>query len=229
MYARRAGLGDLPSGMAGNYTPTSSQLARAQDWASQNSYGTVGTPWNLASDGSTFTVPTTGGGGSVRFGFGRGWFTDFPPPGPGATAAVAVPVAQPVQPVLYAAPAPQQPAQPPPPAAVAPAPAAAVAQVQLPDGSTAVVPVQTSAPPAALQAGQAPAAEAGFNIKDFLTGLLAAPAMQPVEAKAAAAVAPYAPQVGMSLASAWIKEHQTQLLVGGGLAVAGVFILLRRR
>lgn len=222
MYARRAGLGDLPSGMTGNYTPTSSQLARAQDWASQNNYGTVGTPWNLASDGSTFTVPTTGGGGSVRFGFGRGWFTDFPPPGPGATVPVAAPVAQPVQPVLYAAPA-----EPPPAAAVAPAPAAAVAHVQLPDGSTAVVPVQTSAPPAALQAGQAPPAEAGFNVKDFLTGLLAAPAMQPLEAKAAAAAAPYAPQVGASLAGAWIKAHQQQLLVGSGLVVAGVVILPR--
>lgn len=211
MYARRPGLGDLPSGMPGNYTPTSAQLARAQDWASQNSYGTVTTPWNLASDGSTFTVPTTGGGGSVRFGFGRGWFTDYPPPSPGATAAPAA-----VLPESGAPPAPVLQTEPQP----------AVAVVTKADGSQVAVPVQTSA----LQAGQAPApAAAGFDIAAFLRGLLAAPAMQPVEATAAAAAAPYAPQVGLSLASAWVKAHQAQLLTGGAVAVGGLLLLRAMR
>ena len=238
MYARGRRLADVPT-TGRQYYPTAAELANAQAAASANGWGTVGQPWNIEADGSTFEVPTNQGGMpgytsgyQVRFGFGRGAFANFPPPPAGSGtspqaggAGVTVPVAQPPQPVLIAAPA--QPAPEPPPAAVVPAPAAAVAVVTQPDGSQVAVPVQT----AALEAAQPPApAAAGFDIAAFLKGLLAAPAMQPVEAQAAAAAAPYVPQVAGTLGMAWVKAHQAQLVVGGVAVVGGILVLraLRR-
>lgn len=230
MYARRAALADV-STAGRQYYPTPAELANAQATCTANGFGTVGQPWNIEADGSTFEVPTDLGGMPgytsgymVRFGFGRGAFANFPPPAAGTGtspqaggAAVTMPV--PSQPPVLIAPQ-AQPAAPAPPAAAVPAPgpAAAVAQIHMEDGSTALVPVQTSAVTAA-------PAGAGFDIAAFLKGLLAAPAMQPVEAQAAAAAAPYAPQVGLSLASAWMKAHQTQLLAGGAVVVGGVLVL----
>lgn len=210
----------MPAGMPGNYTPTADELAHAQDWASQNGYGTVLTPWNDQGGGTgVFTVPTSGGGGSVRFGWGRGWFASFGGPGGGAAAAApsaalpVVAVPPPVPTTVAFAPVQQ---------AVAPSPVAAV--VVSPSGATTPVAAELG-PVQSVPAAPAAPAGGGFNVMDFVNALLKAPAMQPVEANVAAAAAPYAAPVASSLAGAWLQQNAGKLALYGGAAVAALVVL----
>ena len=62
------------------YSPSSAEVALAQGWIGANGYGSALTPWQLDTDTLAFTVPTTSGGGSVRFGFGAGVFASITAP-----------------------------------------------------------------------------------------------------------------------------------------------------
>ena len=62
------------------YQPSTAEVALAQAWIASNGYGSALTPWNLDTSKLSFTVPTTGGGGSVVFGFGRGVFASIAAP-----------------------------------------------------------------------------------------------------------------------------------------------------
>lgn len=83
------------------YQPSTAEVALAQAWIASNGYGSALTPWNLDTSNLSFTVPTTGGGGSVVFGFGRGVFASIAAPqgsldqsggpAPAAPAAAAAP------------------------------------------------------------------------------------------------------------------------------------------
>jgi hypothetical protein len=71
------------------YQPSGAEMALAQGWASSNGYGTVLTPWTLDTDSLSFTAPTSGGGGVVRFGFGSGVFASIAAPQGSLTGAGA--------------------------------------------------------------------------------------------------------------------------------------------
>lgn len=115
------------------YNPTPAELARANAWIRQSgaAYGAARTPWALDPDRRRFTVPTTAapygpGTAQITFGFGQGWFIDFPAPGVVRQAAPA-PVQTPSAPVTVTPAAPL----PPPVLRLAPPPPVA-APVELP-------------------------------------------------------------------------------------------------
>lgn len=80
------------------YQPSTAETVAAQGWATANGYGTVLTPWSLDTDTLSFNVPTTGGIGTVRFGFGAGVFASFAGPGGTILNNVATGAAPPIQP-----------------------------------------------------------------------------------------------------------------------------------
>jgi hypothetical protein len=216
VYHTGAALGDLPSGLSPNYTPTAAELARAQEWADANGYGRVGQGWSNQG-GGVFTVPTSGGGGSVRFGWGRGWFANFAGPGAVASAPAAAAAVVSEAPAVVFTAAPVEP----PPATVAPA--TSVMTVSTPGkADVQTVPV-VEVPPAAAVAPSG----GGFNFSEALDAFLKSPAMQPLEAKVAAAAAPYAPQVATNLFGAWVAQHQKEVLLYGGAGLAAVLLLPR--
>ena len=118
----------------------------------------------------------------------------------------------------------------------APASVATTAAVVTPTGTTPVAAVVSTVPDtseavaaAPVVSANAPATATGFDFSAFLTALLKAPAMQPVEANVAAAAAPYAPQVATSLLGAWVDQNKALVYGGAAVLALGVVLLATRK
>lgn len=71
--------------------------------------------------------------------------------------------------------------------------------------------------------GQTPALE------QILQGVLAIPALQPVESQVVTAVNPYLPTVAQGVLSGWWAQNKTTIILTGAGLVGGYFLLKAMR